>query len=74
MNFAHYPRAVAEVVAVEPEDRLRALAEQAAARASVPVRVVAAHADDLPFDAASFDAAVASLVLCSVPDRRAAPQ
>jgi ubiquinone/menaquinone biosynthesis C-methylase UbiE len=66
LNFAHYPDAVTEVVAVEPEDRLRSLAERAAAEAPVEVRVVAAHADDLPFDDGTFDAAVASLVLCSV--------
>lgn len=70
MNFSHYPQAVTEVVAVEPEDRLRELAEQAAADAPVPVRVVAAHADDLPFGDGEFDAGVASLVLCSVPDPR----
>lgn len=68
LNFAHYPASVSEVVAVEPEDRLRALAERAAAAAPVPVRVVAAHADALPYDAGRFDAGVLSLVLCSVPD------
>ncbi len=68
MNFPHYPDTVTEVVAVEPEDRLRALAEQAAAKAPVPIRVVAGHADALPLDDASVDAGVASLVLCSVPD------
>jgi ubiquinone/menaquinone biosynthesis C-methylase UbiE len=66
-NFAHYPASVTEVVAVEPEDRLRALAERAARHAPVPVRVVAGHAGDLPVEDASLDAAVASLVLCSVP-------
>src|SRR5207247_3262497 len=70
MNFGHYPAAVAEVAAVEPDDRLRALAERAAAGAGVPVRVVPGHADALPFGDNSFDAAVASLVLCSVPDPR----
>jgi ubiquinone/menaquinone biosynthesis C-methylase UbiE len=68
MNFAHYPDTVDEVLAVEPEDRLRALAEQAARRAPVPVRVVAGHAGALPADDGTYDAAVVSLVLCSVPD------
>jgi ubiquinone/menaquinone biosynthesis C-methylase UbiE len=68
LNFGHYPDTVAEVVAVEPDDTLRTMAEAAADRASVRVRVVAAHATTLPADDASFDAAVASLVLCSVPD------
>ncbi|GAA2445675.1 class I SAM-dependent methyltransferase [Actinomadura vinacea] len=70
LNFARYPETVSEVVAVEPEERLRALAECAAAEAGAPVRVVAAHADDLPFEAGEFDVAVMSLVLCSVPDPR----
>lgn len=67
LNFAHYPTTVTEVLAVEPEDHLRALAEQAATQALVPVRVVPGHADALPAGDATFDAAVASLVLCSVP-------
>lgn len=68
MNFRHYPTTVEQVVAVEPENNLRALAERAAPAAPVPVKVVAAHGDALPFDDADFDAAVVSLVLCSVPD------
>jgi ubiquinone/menaquinone biosynthesis C-methylase UbiE len=66
LNFAHYPPAVTEVLAVEPEHLLRASAERAAK--SVPVAVVAGHADALPAEDAAFDAAVVSLVLCSVPD------
>ncbi|MEU0470255.1 class I SAM-dependent methyltransferase [Amycolatopsis sp. NPDC006131] len=72
LNFGHYPETVTEVVAVEPEDRLRALAEQAAEQARVPVRVVAGHAGALPAEDGTFDAAVASLVLCSVADVPAA--
>lgn len=68
MNFSHYPGTVDEVVAVEPEDQLRALAEKAAELSPVPVRVVAGHATALPMEDASFDAVVASLVLCSVSD------
>lgn len=72
LNFGHYPDTVTEVLAVEPEDRLRALAEKAAPLASVSVQVVAGHADALPADDGTFDAAVASLVLCSVPDAHTA--
>ncbi|WP_246127550.1 class I SAM-dependent methyltransferase [Amycolatopsis rhizosphaerae] len=67
-NFAHYPSTVVEVVAVEPDPYLRGHAERAAARASVPIRVVDGDAEHLPAEDAEFDAAVFSLVLCSVPD------
>lgn len=72
MNFVHYPRTVTKVVAVEPEDRLRELAEQAAARAPVDIEVVDGVAERLPAGNGAFDAAVASLVLCSVRDQDAA--
>ena len=54
--------------AFEPEPYLRALAMQAAESAAVRVSVGAAIAEDLPLEDASVDAAVASLVLCSVKD------
>lgn len=69
LNFKQYPATVTEVVAVEPEPHLRGLATAAAGSASVPVTVVDGTADALPLEDASVDAAVASLVLCSVPDQ-----
>ncbi|REF00505.1 class I SAM-dependent methyltransferase [Thermomonospora umbrina] len=69
LNFAHYPAAVTEVIAVEPEPHLRSLAEAAADRASVPIKVVDGLADGLPVEGGSCDAAVTSLVLCTVPDQ-----
>jgi len=69
LNFSHYPGTVTEVVAVEPEDYLRARARQAAEEAPVPIKVVDGLADSLPVDDASQDAVVTSLVLCSVPDQ-----
>jgi SAM-dependent methyltransferase len=72
LNFAHYPAAVTEVVAVEPEPYLRDRAGEAAARAPVPVTVLDGLAERLPADDGAFDAAVASLVLCSVADQAAA--
>ncbi|WP_406404070.1 class I SAM-dependent methyltransferase [Streptomyces sp. NBC_00879] len=68
LNFAHYPAAVSEVVALEPERTLRHLATQAARRCEVPVDVVPGAAEALPVKSEAFDAAVASLVLCSVRD------
>jgi ubiquinone/menaquinone biosynthesis C-methylase UbiE len=59
---------VTDVIAVEPERHLRELAERAARDARVPVTVVSALAEELPFEAAAFDAAVASLTLCSIAD------
>jgi ubiquinone/menaquinone biosynthesis C-methylase UbiE len=59
-------------VAVEPESYLRAVAEEAARTAAVPVRVVDGIADALPNGDGVFDAGVASLVLCSVPAQRTA--
>ncbi len=71
-NFAHYPTGVTEVVAVEPETYLRAKAEATAQKVTTNVHVVDGTADHLPVDDASCDIAVASLVLCSVPDQSAA--
>jgi ubiquinone/menaquinone biosynthesis C-methylase UbiE len=68
-NFAHYPAPVTEVVAVEPEPYLREQARAAAARAGVRIEVVDGDADHLPAGDETFDAAVACLVLCTVPDQ-----
>jgi SAM-dependent methyltransferase len=69
LNFAHYPAMVTEVIAVEPEPTLRAAAERAAAGAPVGVTVRPGTAEALPVANGEFDAAIASLVLCSVPDQ-----
>jgi ubiquinone/menaquinone biosynthesis C-methylase UbiE len=72
LNFAHYPRQVVSVLAIEPEPRLRELAQREAGRAAVPIEVVDGVAEHLPAEDATLDAAVVSLVLCSVEDQRAA--
>jgi ubiquinone/menaquinone biosynthesis C-methylase UbiE len=69
LTFAFYPPTVSEVVAVEPEPRLRTLAARAAAQAPVPITVVDGFAEDLPAPDASFDAAVSCIVLCTVTDQ-----
>jgi ubiquinone/menaquinone biosynthesis C-methylase UbiE len=68
-SILHYPPTVTRVVAVEPEPRLRALAESAAANASVPIEVTAGVAGRLPAAEQSVDAVVFSMVLCSIPNQ-----
>lgn len=68
-NFNHYPASVQEVIAVEPEPILREHAVRAARDAPVRVKVIAGVADSIPVEDSSCDAAIASLVLCTVPDQ-----
>src|ERR1700748_1302912 len=56
LNFPHYPGAVREVVAVEPEPYLRDRAAEAAAAASVPIRLTDGNAGDLPAADGAVDA------------------
>lgn len=63
-NFAHYAEGVTAVLAVEPEPYLREIAHRNAERAPVPIEVVDGLAEALPAAEASFDAAVASQMLC----------
>lgn len=72
LNFPLYPDAVTRVLAVEPEALLREAATKEAASAPVEIEVVDGVADDLPAADGSQDAAIASLVLCSVPDQQRA--
>jgi ubiquinone/menaquinone biosynthesis C-methylase UbiE len=69
INFSHYPATVKEVIALEPEPYMRRKAREAAGAAPVSVSVRPGLADPLELPDASVDAAVTSLVLCSVPDQ-----
>lgn len=72
LNFPHYPDTVSEVIAVEPEPYLRNRAKLAALYATTQISVVDGDAEHLPLEYTTVDAAVFSLVLCSVTDQSAA--
>ena len=67
-NFSHYGHAVRSVFAIDPEIGMLETARAKAALASVPVHLVAASAEELPFASATFDTVVATLVFCTIPD------
>lgn len=69
MMFEHYRASGARVRAVDMDD---AFIERAKARVRDGIELLKADAQALPFPDDSFDAAVACLVFCSIPDARAA--
>jgi ubiquinone/menaquinone biosynthesis C-methylase UbiE len=71
LNLELYP-AVDELVLTEPDPAMARRLERRLRRSSVPARVVAAGAEELPAEAGSVDTVVSTLVLCTVPDPRAA--
>jgi ubiquinone/menaquinone biosynthesis C-methylase UbiE len=65
-NTAHYPASVKRLVLTEPDPGMFTKLERRARGIAAVLRQ--APSDELPFDDASFDAVVCTLVLCSVPD------
>jgi ubiquinone/menaquinone biosynthesis C-methylase UbiE len=71
-NLDLYPPQVSELVMAEPDPHMLKQLRAKAAGAGEGVEVVGASAEALPFEDASFDTAVFTLVLCTVPDSRRA--
>src|SRR5688500_11561656 len=65
-NFSLFGRGARRIVAVDTELGMLAQARPRGASARVPVGLVAASAEALPFADGFFESAVASLVICSV--------
>ena len=68
-NLAHYPPELDELVVTEPGAGMVRRVRERAAAAARAVTVVQASAEALPFEDASFDTVVSTLVLCSVGDQ-----
>ncbi|HEY6834844.1 MAG TPA: class I SAM-dependent methyltransferase [Gaiellaceae bacterium] len=74
LNVQHYPDAVTRLVLVEPDRHMRARLDRRVDELSPSAEIVDAAAERLPFPDATFDTAVVTYVLCSVPDQQRALQ
>jgi ubiquinone/menaquinone biosynthesis C-methylase UbiE len=68
LNLPFYPDTVTRVAAVEPSDVGWRLASKRLAAARVPVERAGLDGQSLPFADDSFDAAVSTWTLCTIPD------
>jgi ubiquinone/menaquinone biosynthesis C-methylase UbiE len=74
LNVQHYPDTVTRLVLAEPDRHMRARLGRRVNELSPAAEIVDAAAERLPFPDATFDTAVVTLVLCSVPDQQLALQ
>ena len=72
LNLPHYPPAVTRLALIEPDPHMSRRLRRRAARPGRDAEIRSATADRLPFPDASFDTAVVTFTLCSVPDEQAA--
>jgi len=72
LNLPLYTPAVDRVHGIDPSPELLRLASQRLADGSVPVSLVRASAQQLPFSEAVFDTLVMTWTLCSIPNPSAA--
>ena len=72
LNVPHYPSTVTRVAAVEPSERAWGLAERRLAATAIPVQRSGLDGQSLPFADDSFDSALSSWTMCTIPDVAAA--
>lgn len=72
LNVPHYPASVSRVTAIEPSDVGWGLAAKRLARATVPVERAGLDGQRLPFGDDTFDTALTTWTMCTIPDADAA--
>jgi SAM-dependent methyltransferase len=71
-NVPFYPQTVSRVAAIEPADLGWRLAEKRLTAATIPVQRSGLDGQSLPFTDDSFDSALSTWTLCTIPDVAAA--
>jgi ubiquinone/menaquinone biosynthesis C-methylase UbiE len=70
-NLPHYPDGIENLTLVEPDPHMTAKLRPKVAASGQDAEIVEAPAEELPFPDDSFDTAVVTLVLCTVPGQAA---
>lgn len=68
LNTTHYPAAVTEIAAVEPSDRGWEMSQGGRAASPVPVTRIGLDGQDIAAPDHSFDQALITFSLCTIPD------
>lgn len=68
LNVPFYPATIARVAAVEPSDAAWRLAEKRLTATTIPVERSGLDGQSLPFEDDSYDAALSTWTLCTIPD------
>jgi ubiquinone/menaquinone biosynthesis C-methylase UbiE len=68
LNIPYYPESVTRVAAVEPADLSWKLAQKRLPTTRVPVERSGLDGQSLPFDDDSFDTALSTWTMCTIPD------
>lgn len=68
LNLPHYHKTIAGLHAVDPADLLPKIVIESSTSQSFPIRIQHVTAESLPYDNQSFDYAVSTWTLCTIPD------
>jgi ubiquinone/menaquinone biosynthesis C-methylase UbiE len=68
INLGYYPEGTQRVVGVDSNPGVAGIAHRRAAEHGIEIEHHQLSAEQLPFDAASFDTVVSTFTLCSIPD------
>lgn len=68
LNLPHYPKAVTQLHAIDPANPLPRIVTKRSTSQSFPIRIQHVTAESLPYDDRSFDFAVSTWTLCTIPD------
>lgn len=68
LNVGRYPDSVTRITAIEPSDGGWRLAQERVAGSKVPIDRGGLDGQRLPFDDNTFDAALSTFTLCTIPD------